>query len=165
MIIGLRTNILNWAGLTPSLGIETLFAGQWTVMFNCTYGWKSFSGAHNGINLSTISGEVRRYFRDDNAFEGWYGGLYGRYGEHDIKLGNTGRQGYFGGGGFSTGYVWHLSAHSPFYFEAGCMIGFEHRNYRRYWYYEPTDCNVFDGHRIRNIFTLTGLSATFVWRL
>jgi len=161
---GIRTNALNLVLLIPSLGGEFYIGKQWALMCNGTYRWKVFSGAKNNHNVSTISGELRRFFRNDKSFEGWYMGLYGRYGEYDIKYGDTGRTGYVGGGGFSAGYVFHFNKLKCLYAELGAMAGFDHMNYRRYWYYEPTDCNVFDGHRIINRFQLTGLNASLVWR-
>lgn len=162
--IGIRTNLANWVTLIPSIGAEVYIGNRWALMANGTYRWQTFSAKHNNHNVSTISGELRRFFKGDKVFEGWYMGLYGRYGEYDIKYGDTGRQGYVGGGGISGGYVFHFNRIKCLYAELGLMAGFDHMNYRRYWYYEPTDCNVFDGHRVINRFQLTGLNASLVWR-
>ena len=160
--IGIRVNALYLAALVPNIGIEFYLGNRISLTCDGLYRWQTFSAAKKNYNISTITGELRYWFRGEKQFNGWYLGVYGNYGEYDLKFTDTGREGYMGGGGLSSGYVFKFNHVKCLFFELGASAGFLHRNYRRYYWYDP--CNVFDGHRVKNMFSLTRLLATFVWR-
>ena len=165
-LIGVRTNVADWAVLVPSIGVEVYFAKRYALMCNYTYRWWQgvFNGGGKNHTTSSISGELRRFYKGDSRYLGWYTGGYVRYMEYDIKYSDEGRIGTSFGVGVSGGYVWQFSQKIPLFFELGAMVGFEHINYRRYWHYDPTNCDVYDGRRIKNCIFPAGLNASLVWR-
>lgn len=160
--IGLRTNALYWALLMPNVGVEFYLGNRYSLLCDVVYKWKTFIARHHRYNVSSITGEFRYWFKKHREFTGWYLGLYGRYGEFDVKFSHTGRQGYFGGGGLSSGYVFSFHKAKCLFFELGASAGFDHLTYDRYYWYDPY--NIFDGHVVKNSFSLTRLNASFIWR-
>ena len=93
--IAIKTNLLYWAMvITPNIELEAYIGDRYSFSTEGVYRWLKDSKAKgNTYNIAYVSPEIRMYMRDDRSFQGSYWGLYGMYGEYDIKLGSVGRQG------------------------------------------------------------------------
>ena len=95
----LRVNTLRWLTLTPEAGVEWRLNYRWGVLASAA--WSSWSWDDGGCRyaLWNVSPEVRYYLPG-----GWYAGVFLHGGEFNYKLGATGRQGDYLGGGIAVGY-------------------------------------------------------------
>ena len=162
--LAIKTNLAYWATvITPNIEIEAFFAKQYSVSVEGVYRWLHDPKA-KGINfhVAYISPEIRRYMRNDETYQGAYWGVYGLYGEYDIKLGSTGRQGNTKGLGISYGYIFKFNRFDCLYFDLGISAGYSRLSYDKYSWYDP--CNPYVQHRGRNYWGPTKLKASLVWR-
>lgn len=124
------------------------------------------------MSVWSATGEVKRWFKGDNSFEGLNMGIYGRYGEYDILLPEylnetegDWRQGENYGGGLSLGYTVKISKKSPLYFDFGAYVGYDRLIYDVYYEYRgEEDCNAFKYHVERDSYGLKRLKASILWR-
>lgn len=153
----LRANLLHWATLTPDLGVEWRFAPEWGVAvtgFWTTWSWndKDRRYAH-----WEVSPEVRRYL--GMAKCGYIGLMY-QAGGFNIKLGATGKQGDYQGGGITGGYRLALASALSLDFQAG--LGLIRASYDKY--------RVIDGvrviglHETKNYWGINRLGVTLGWK-
>lgn len=154
----IRANLLRWATLTPDLGIEwrinrhigILVDGSWT-------SW-SWSDKDRRYALWKVSPEVRYYIGKEKR--GFLGAMY-HIGEFNYKLGNTGRQGDYQGGGITGGYTLELNRALILDFHAA--LGYTYADYEKY--------KVINGVRVRtgsgtkNYWGINQLGVTLVWKL
>lgn len=144
--VGVKTNLLSDATLSPNIGVELPLAPQWSVE------------ASGGLNAWTVNGhrwrhwlvqpEVRYWLCD--RFAGHFFGVHLLGGQYNIgninldfsflgtdfsKLSNNRYQGWFGGAGIAYGYTWILSRHWSIEAEIG--VGW---TYTRYDKYRCADC-------------------------
>ena len=154
----LRANLLRWATLTPDLGIEwrinrnigILVGGSWT-------SW-SWSDKDRRYAFWKVSPEVRYYIGMEKR--GFLGAMY-HIGEFNYKLGDTGRQGDYQGGGITGGYTLELNRALSLDFHAA--LGYTYADYDKY--------KVIDGVRVRagsdtkNYWGVNQLGITLVWKL
>lgn len=152
----LRFNLLRWATLTPDLGIEwrinrnigILVDGSWT-------SW-SWSDKDRRYALWKVSPEVRYYIGKEKR--GFLGAMY-HIGEFNYKLGDTGKQGDYQGGGITGGYTLELNRALSLDFHAA--LGYTYADYDKY--------KVIDGVRVRagsdtkNYWGINQLGVTLVW--
>lgn len=162
--MAIKTNLAYWAMvITPNLELEAYIGDRFSISAEGVYRWLNDSKAKgNTYNIAYVSPEVRLYMRDDRSFEGHYWGVYGLYGEYDIKLGDTGRQGNTRGLGLSYGYIFKFNRFDCLYFDLGISAGYSRLKYDKYTWYDP--CNPFIEHRGRNYWGPTKLKASLVWR-
>lgn len=162
--LGVSTNLAYWAAvIIPNIQLETYFARRYSFTAEGIYRWpKDRRAKGNNANLAYVSPEFRLFARDDASYAGHYFGLYGQYGEYDIKLGHTGRQGYFKGGGLSYGYIFKFNRFDCLYFDLGLSVGYGRMKYDSYYWYDP--CNAYEGHANRNYWGPTKMKASLTWR-
>lgn len=124
----LRTNLLQWATLTPNLGIEwrinphtgILVDGSWT-------SWSRDEGDRR-YALWKVSPEVRYYIGWQQR--GFLGAMY-HIGEFNYKSGAVGHQGDYQGGGVTGGYQLPLNRSLALDFHASMgYTRFEYAEYR-----------------------------------
>lgn len=162
--LAIKTNLAYWAMLiTPNLELEAYFARRFSFSAEGVYRWLKDSRAKgNTYNLAYASPELRMYLRDDATYRGHYFGLYGQYGEYDIKMGHTGRQGNYRGMGISYGYIFKFNRFDCLYFDLGISAGYGRMKYDSYYWYDP--CNAFKSHSEKNWWGPTKLKASIMWR-
>lgn len=140
--IGIKTNLLADALLSPNLGVEIGLTPRWTL---------DISGQLNAWTLSNdrrwkhwaLQPEVRYWLCD--RFSGHFFGTHVHGGQYNIggmdgkvkflgtdfrKLHNTRYQGWFMGAGVSYGYAWILGRHWNLEGELG--IGYSYTRYDRF---------------------------------
>lgn len=153
----LRANLLRWATLTPDLGIEwrinrhvgILVDGSWT-------SW-SWSGKDRRYALWKVSPEVRYYIGKEKR--GYMGAMY-HLGEFNYKLGDTGKQGDYRGGGITGGYMLELNRALSLDFHAGA--GYTRADYEKYQVTEGI--RVRRGREAKNYWGVNQLGVTLVWK-
>lgn len=155
--LALRANLLRWATLTPDLGVEwrvsrsvgILVGGSWT-------SW-SWDNKNRRYALWRISPEVRYYIGKEKR--GYLGAMY-HVGEFNYKLGDTGRQGDYQGGGITGG--WQLPLNRALSLDFHAALGYTRADYDKY--------DVTDGVRVRqgsdskNYWGVNQVGVTLVWK-
>ena len=112
-IVSLKTNVLldiipySPFGLsfTPNVQVEiyTLLNGL-SLEFEYTFPWWKNDNTYKYYQIINGCFGIRKYF--DNAYRGWYVGLYGNTGYFDLSINkDKGWQGEHHGAGLSVGYV------------------------------------------------------------
>ena len=153
----LRANLLRWATLTPDLGVEWRINPAWGVLLNGSWTSWSRDNGNRRYALRRISPEVRYYIGKEKR--GYLGAMY-HIGEFNYKLGDTGKQGDYQGGGITGGYQLPLNRSLSLDFHAA--LGYTRADYDRY--------NVTDGVRVRqgsdskNYWGINQLGVTLVWK-
>ena len=154
----LRANLLRWATLTPDLGVEWRIDRRWSILLNGSWTSWSWSDKDRRYALWKISPEVRYYIGKEKR--GFLGAMY-HTGEFNYKLGETGRQGNYQGGGITGGYMLPLNRALSLDFHAG--IGYSRAEYDKYI--------VTNGVRVRgesktnNYWGINQFGVTLVWSL
>lgn len=152
----LRANLLRWATLTPDLSIEWRINRHIGILVNGSWTSWSWSDKDRRYALWKVSPEVRYYIGKEQR--GYLGAMY-HTGDFNYKLGATGRQGDYQGGGITGGYLLTLNRRLSLDFHAG--IGYTHAEYDKY--------RVTDGVRVRgenqtkNYWGVNQLGITLVW--
>lgn len=158
--VGIKTNLLTDAALSPNLGIEFGLAKHWTLEIDGQINaWTPFHNkAHGDISWKHwfVSPEARWWFCEkfQGSFFGLHllGGQFNTYnihnhisflGQHIKELSDYRFQGWFVGGGIGYGYAWALSKH--WNIEAEVAIGYAYMRYDRY----HLDCNC-DNDALKN---------------
>lgn len=132
----LKTNLLYYAILMPSIEAEWRINRDWSVNVEADVAWWSKKSRHKYYQLAVISPEVRRWFKVRKPWHGMYAGAFLGYTWYDLENGRRGHRGEGGAVGLSWGYMWPISR--CWSLEAGIGVGYL---YTRYKEYRP-----FDGH-------------------
>lgn len=153
----LRANLLRWATLTPDLGLEWRISRNVGILVNGTWTLWSWDNKNRRYALWRVSPEVRYYIGKEKR--GYLGAMY-HIGEFNYKLGDTGKQGDYQGGGITGGYQLPLNRSLSLDFHAA--LGYTYADYDRY--------NVTEGVRVRqgsdskNYWGINQLGITLVWK-
>lgn len=154
----LRANLLRWATLTPDLGVEWRVSRHVGILVNGSWTSWSWDGKDRRYSLWKVSPEVRYYIGMEKR--GYLGAMY-HTGEFNYKLGATGRQGDYQGGGITGGYLLPLNRALSLDFHAG--IGYTRAEYDKY---KVTDgVRVREGSDSKNYWGVNQLGVTLVWKL
>lgn len=172
-LLGVKTNLLYWAGITsefrrrdmiPNLELEFYTCSKISLNTDLSYIYmnKGDSKPSKKVwGVSNIGIEPRIWLHRD--FSGVYVGIYGLYGQMDVKSNSENQIGHTGNlyeGGISLGYVLHLSNHWGL--EFGSRYGFRSVNGDTYdsspHYYKQSSFTQ-DGLKV------TGLRLLLVYRL
>ena len=154
----LRFNLLRWATLTPDLGLEWRINRHISILVDGSWTSWSWSDKDRRYALWKVSPEVRYYIGKEKR--GFLGAMY-HIGEFNYKLGDTGKQGDYQGGGITGGYTLALNRALSLDFHAG--LGYTRADYDKY--------KVIDGVRVRagsdtkNYWGINQLGVTLVWKL
>lgn len=154
----LRANLLHWATLTPDLGIEWRVNRHLGILVNGSWTSWSWDNKNRRYALWQVSPEVR-YYMGGNC-RGFLGLMY-HTGEFHYKLGDTGRQGDYQGGGLTGGYLLNLSRSLSFDFHAAA--GYTRADYDKYVLTD--NVRVRRDSKTRNYWGINGLGITLVWKL
>lgn len=153
----LRANLLRWATLTPDLGIEWRINRHVGILVNGSWTSWSWDNKNRRYAIWKVSPEVRYYIGKEKR--GFLGAMY-HAGEFNYKLGDTGKQGDYQGGGITGGYMLPLNRSLSLDFHAA--VGYTRAEYDKY--------TVTDGIRVRqgsadkNYWGINQLGVTLVWK-
>lgn len=142
-LIALKTNLAQWAGLTPdfdiatfmpNLSAEVYFSRRWSVEGEALYAnWDAFSGSKL-YAVTYFHLEPRIWLRNDGQFRGFYAGACGGYGDFDYQADKNGgtdnATGTFWSAGVSAGFVQPLSRHWAL--ELGLTGSYRKATFNRY---------------------------------
>lgn len=120
-----RLNLTRWATLTVAAGVEWRIDKRWGVLLDGAWTSWSWRGGERRYALWNVSPEAR-YYPGGN----WHAGVFGHFGEFNYKLGTTGRQGHYTGGGVAAGYRVPLGRRLTLDFDLGA--GFTRAKYDKY---------------------------------
>ena len=155
--LALRANLLRWATLTPDLGVEWRISRNVGILVNGSWTSWSWDNKNRRYALWRVSPEVRYYIGKEKR--GYLGAMY-HFGEFNYKLGDTGKQGDYQGGGITGG--WQLPLNRSLSLDFHAALGYTRADYDRY--------NVTDGVRVRqgsgskNYWGINQLGITLVWK-
>ncbi len=123
----LRANLLRWATLTPDIGAEWRLSRRWGVTVDGA--WTSWSWQNADRRYATwhVSPGVRYY---PGKTPNVHVGAEFHAGKFNYKLGTTGRQGSYRGGGLTAGYRLPLNRSFALDFSAG--LGYTRLKYDKY---------------------------------
>lgn len=159
----LRFNLLRWATLTPDLGVEVYIGKKFSVAADGCYGMWDYSHTHGSLATWSIGGEARYWLQTRQyGFRRTYIGLSVRGGEYDLYNAGKGRCGEKLSAGITAGYRFILRGN--WYFDAGLGLGYIHTRYDKYTWNKRFGKYEFNEERTRNIFGLTNLHASLVYR-
>ena len=154
----LRANLLHWATLTPDLGMEWRIDRNIGILVNGTWTSWSWSDKDRKYALWKVSPEVRYYIGMEKR--GFLGAMY-HIGEFNYKLGDTGKQGNYQGGGITGGYTLELNRALSLDFHAA--LGYSYADYDKYKVIEGV--RVRAGSDTKNYWGINQLGVTLVWKI
>ena len=155
--LALRANLLRWATLTPDLGVEWRISRNVGILVNGSWTSWSWNNKNRRYALWKISPEVRYYIGKEKR--GYLGAMY-HIGEFNYKLGGTGKQGDYQGGGITGG--WQLPLNRSLSLDFHAALGYTYADYDKY--------NVTEGVRVRqgsdskNYWGINQFGVTLVWK-
>lgn len=133
--IGLKTNVLLFAGLLPdgsmyspvvNAAAEAYFMDRFSAQLSFAYAMPYNKGAKTDLfSMTGFVVEPRWWLRGDGSYQGLYVGVYGQYGTFDVRIEKEIEDnctGTFYGGGLSAG--WLQPVWRGFFAEAGLQVGF-----------------------------------------
>lgn len=144
-VAAIKTNLLGFAGVIPpstmtdpifNLSAELFFAKRFSLMAE---GFKAPISDNTDINSQDwykVSGAIlegRLYIGKTSLFKGLFAGVYGLYGDFDIRdvsVDEKGKTGNYTGAGLSIGYA--LPLYRGFTLEAGIRAGYRSDKYDTY---------------------------------
>ncbi len=119
--VGIKTNLLYWATLTPNLGIDFYIGRKFSIGLEGTYSdWTLFKNNIKRIKKwsNWSAGGEFRYWIGSNT-RSHFVGLHGNYIDYNLFLNKTGHDGKAYGGGVVYGYVLPVNRRLSFEFELG----------------------------------------------
>jgi hypothetical protein len=144
-IVAIKTNLLGIAGIIPpatftdpifNLSVEFFYAKRFSISaegFKAPIVDKTDINSQDWYKVSGAVIENRVYLGKKESFNGFYAGLYGLYGDFDIRdvsVDEKGKTGSFAGGGLSIGYS--LPLFRGLTLEAGLRAGYRSDKYDTY---------------------------------
>lgn len=139
-LLGIKTNLLYWATTTPNLGVEVATGKKHTAqVFFGLNPWKQSGGDHSSLRHWMVMPEYRYWFNQD--FEGWFLGVHALGGQYNVGgvkfpfgllkgLRDHRYEGWYAGGGVTTGKQWILSRH--WNLETSIGLGYIHTKYDKF---------------------------------
>lgn len=147
-IVGIKTNAILWAGITPefeyktfmpNLTAEVFFLDRWSAQASGAYAYWDYDGGKQFWGVSGYSIEPRFWpFSGDGLYRWLYVGLYGQFGDFDVRAiegeskgaATTNYTGTYWQGGLSIGCYIPLLRH--FGLEIGARGGYQSANAKVY---------------------------------
>ena len=125
--ISLHTNLLYDLILTPNIGFGYKMNETFELLLDGAWSRLKWNNESRTFRLQMISSEFRVYPFNKKCY--YFGGIY-HVGATNIKLGENGYQGYFMGGGITTGYVRELNKNFSIDFGLGFgCVWFDYESY------------------------------------
>lgn len=178
-IVGVKTNIVSWAGVTPefeyktfmpNLAAEVFFLDSWSTQASGTYAYWDYDGGKQFWGVSGYSIEPRFWpFSGDGLYRWLYIGMFGQFGDFDVRSiegesskggATTNYTGTYWQGGLSLGCYIPLLRH--FGLEIGARGGYQSANTKVYDIEPPY--NYFNHKETVNRFGLMELNVSLSYR-
>lgn len=156
--LSLRANLLRWATLTPDLGIEWHINEHFGVLINGSWTSWSWDNKNRRYALWKVSPEIRYYL--GKQCKGFLGTMY-HTGDFHYKLGNTGHQGNYQGGGLTGGYILDLNRSLSLDFHAAA--GYTSADYDEYTLIN--NVRVRKDTKTKDYWGINQLGITLIWKL
>lgn len=153
----LCANLLRWATFTPDLGVEWRINPLIGILVNGSWTSWSWDGKNRRYAIWKVSPEVRYYIGKEKR--GFLGAMY-HIGEFNYKLGDTGKQGDYQGGGITGGYMLPLNRSLALDFHAA--VGYTRAKYDKYTVIDYV--RVRQGSADKNYWGINQLGVTLVWK-
>ena len=119
----LKTNLLYYAILMPSIEAEYKFADRWSAALEFQGAWYARETPHKVYRVSTLMPEARYWVIERSRWNGMYVGAFGGGVIYDLCNGKKkGHRGEGGLVGLSAGYMWAIGRH--FSLDAGIGFGY-----------------------------------------
>ena len=161
--IALSSNLLSWATLAPNIGVEVYIGKKLSIAADGSYGMWNYSHTHSSMQTWSVGGEARYWLQTRQyGFRRTYIGLSVRGGEYDHYNCSDGHRGEALLAGLIAGYRFTLPGN--WFFDAGLGLGYIHTRYDRYFRNKRFKTYEFNGERTRNVFGLTNLHASVIYR-
>ncbi len=172
--LGVRSNVLPLATLSPSLGLDIQFAGRWQVGIDGHVGLLGKGADY--FQMSGAGFEMRRYFFNPyhnsdidmktsgigSLFHGPYMGINTRYLKYNDQLRNSSpSDGWIYTAGITVGYTFWLSHNWTI--DLGAGAGYVHNDYSNYEYYAPHGVDRLMNNKIKNSFNITNAELSVVY--
>ena len=144
-VVAIKTNLMGYAGIIPpatitdpifNLSAELFYAKRFSISaegFKAPLADKTDINSQEWYKVSGVTLENRVYIGKPERFQGFYAGVYGLYGDFDIRdvsVSEKGKTGGFSGGGLSIGYS--LPLYKGLTLEAGVRAGYRNDKYDTY---------------------------------
>lgn len=157
--VALRTNVLDWATLTPNLTLETRLSNRFSLGFGLAGNPVKVTVCDTRFNSFRFIPELRYWFNRPMAKH--YAGVALLASSFDLVLKDTRKQGDIFGGGLTYGYALVLGRHWNVEFTVGAGLG-----YARYFDYlesepSPSSPNV---SKLMIIPMNIGVSFTYIFK-
>ena len=153
----LRANLLRWVTLTPDIGAEWRVNRRWGVTLDGAWTSWSWQNGDRRYAMWHISPGGRYYLAGERV----YAGAEFHAGKFNYKLGSTGRQGNYLGGGLAAGYRLPLNRSFALDFSAG--VGYTRVKYDKYRLINHT--RVEQGSASRGRWGINSVGATLEFRI
>ena len=125
--ISLHTNLLYDLMLTPNVGFGYKTNETFELLLNGAWSQLKWNSQSRTFRLRMVNGEFRVYPFGNKRY--YFGGIY-HTGATNIKFGENGYQGYFMGGGISTGYIREVNRNFSIDFGLGFgCVWFDYESY------------------------------------
>lgn len=128
--LALKTNLLTDAILMPSLELEYLINGSWSIAAHGNVAWWSRKSRHQYYQIAAIYPEARWWFSTKEPWHGHYLGLFSGGTWYDLENGGRGYQGEGGFVGLSYGYMFPVG--KSLSFEVGVGAGYLYTEFEEY---------------------------------
>ena len=167
---GLRTNAVTWLAGAPSIGVDVRFADFWQIGVDAAYSCCEMDKDTQWTRVQTVGLQARRYFRPfgttDVGSRGWFMGLDARCSHYGDQLfnQNDGTHGDVWSGGVIGGYSFALGKNGHWGIDAVLGLGFLHKDYVRYEWYEPAEMFRVVDSAIKNKLGLTTLEVSLTYK-
>lgn len=164
--LGLKTNLLYDAVLLPNLAVEFSLPRRWSIEVEGMWSWwNTNSGKHYYHRIQSGGLEVRKWLgrSDRTPLTGHYLGVYGMFGNYDVRFGDVGNLSEAGSwsAGISYGYAMPISR--SFNLEFGIGIGYFGGDYKKYTYDSDNDRFPWQSDHTRSYFGPTKAKVSLIW--
>ena len=172
--LGIKTNALLFAGVLPdgsmyspmaNIAAEVYFMDRFSAQVSFAYAMPYNKGdRYNLFNVTSLEVEPRWWLWGNSRFRGLYAGVYGQYGNFDVRIKEKledNSTGSFYGGGISVG--WLQPIWQGFYLEAGLQAGYRSDTVDVYEFI-PGSANKKLATYTLNSFTLQGMNLSVGYR-
>lgn len=164
------TNLLEWVGVMPnlkyttwaaSLNAEAYFAKRYSLRLSAAYSDHDYSGGDKHQGFTSYLVEPRFWFKDDEHFRGFFGGIYGQFGDYNDIDTERKYTGHFWGAGLSAGYLYPIW--KGLAIEFNVRAGYRATDINKYVFNEACDRCLRERFS-HNKFVLSGFALNLSWR-
>lgn len=94
-VIGIKTNLVGWAGITPeferttfmpNVAVEAFMGDRWSVAASAMFSNFDFDGGKQHWGVSGYSLEPRVWVNGNGCYRGFYFGAFGQAGDFNVRL-------------------------------------------------------------------------------